>query len=319
MSMPTRTINAIGWHEGRDPNAFFSTAIYLSANPDVKAAGVDPLVHFDQSGWKEGRVPSLDFDPRAVSRGQSGRRGGARRSARAFPRSSARSEGRQPFAPTELIAANGFDYVYYLQHNPDVAAARSIRSSTSRPSAGRKAAIRTRCSTPTAISRPTPTWRPRASIRSTTTPVRLARGPRSVGRLRHDVLSRGLSGRRGRARQSARALPRSSASTRAARRLRTACGVDVRRSSPRSERGPKPGARNPGSRLRGNEREELRSCHAKFSIARASLALAISMPNSPAMREIFCTCSAFERNGLPGNSNRLSSWPTRTCVPINAP
>ena len=31
-------------------------------------------------------------------------------------------EGRLPFAPSELIAANGFDYVYYLQHNPDVAA-----------------------------------------------------------------------------------------------------------------------------------------------------------------------------------------------------
>src|SRR5262249_6171833 len=42
-----------GWHEGRDPNAFFSTTFYLSLNQDVKAAGVDPLVHFDQSGWKE--------------------------------------------------------------------------------------------------------------------------------------------------------------------------------------------------------------------------------------------------------------------------
>jgi hypothetical protein len=28
-----------------------------------------------------------------------------------------------PFAPSELIAANGFDFVWYLQHNPDVAAA----------------------------------------------------------------------------------------------------------------------------------------------------------------------------------------------------
>src|SRR6266567_2749286 len=32
-------------------------------------------------------------------------------------------EGRQPIAPTEMIAPNGFDYVYYLAHNPDVAAA----------------------------------------------------------------------------------------------------------------------------------------------------------------------------------------------------
>ena len=48
MPTPTRTIDAFGWHEGRDPNAFFSTGIYLSANPDVKAAGVDPLAHFDR-------------------------------------------------------------------------------------------------------------------------------------------------------------------------------------------------------------------------------------------------------------------------------
>ena len=32
-------------------------------------------------------------------------------------------EGRLPFAASELIAANGFDYVYYLSHYPDVAAA----------------------------------------------------------------------------------------------------------------------------------------------------------------------------------------------------
>ena len=59
-----RHYDTFGWHEGRDPNAFFSTRTYLTANPDVKAAGVNPLTHFDQSGWKEGRVPSLDFDPR---------------------------------------------------------------------------------------------------------------------------------------------------------------------------------------------------------------------------------------------------------------
>ena len=28
--------HAFGWHEGRDPNAFFSTSIYLAANPDVR-------------------------------------------------------------------------------------------------------------------------------------------------------------------------------------------------------------------------------------------------------------------------------------------
>ena len=32
-------------------------------------------------------------------------------------------ELREPFPPGELVTGNGFDYVYYLQHNPDVAAA----------------------------------------------------------------------------------------------------------------------------------------------------------------------------------------------------
>ena len=37
--------------------------IYLSANPDVAAAGVNPLDHWHEFGWTEGRVPSLDFGP----------------------------------------------------------------------------------------------------------------------------------------------------------------------------------------------------------------------------------------------------------------
>jgi hypothetical protein len=50
-----------GWHEGRDPSAWFDTSYYLAQNPDVKAAGVDPLIHFETFGWKEGRDPSLVF------------------------------------------------------------------------------------------------------------------------------------------------------------------------------------------------------------------------------------------------------------------
>lgn len=52
-----------GWHEGRDPNAFFSTSSYLSNYTDVAAAGVNPLAHYEAFGWQEGRVPSHGFDP----------------------------------------------------------------------------------------------------------------------------------------------------------------------------------------------------------------------------------------------------------------
>jgi len=114
--------HTLGWHEGRDPDAFFSTSTYLSANPDVKAAGTDPLIHFDQFGWKEGRVPSINFDPRQYLSANPDVAAAHVDPLKHFLQFGAQ-EGRQPFAPTELIAANGFDYVYYLQHNPDVAAA----------------------------------------------------------------------------------------------------------------------------------------------------------------------------------------------------
>jgi len=45
-----------GATEGRDPSPSFSTYTYLLANPDVLAAGVNPLLHFILDGAKEGRV-----------------------------------------------------------------------------------------------------------------------------------------------------------------------------------------------------------------------------------------------------------------------
>lgn len=44
-------------------SGLFDEAYYLSANPDVAEAGVDPLDHYRQHGWKEGRRPSAAFDP----------------------------------------------------------------------------------------------------------------------------------------------------------------------------------------------------------------------------------------------------------------
>ncbi len=50
-----------GWQSGLSPDAWFDPAYYLTQNPDVRAAGVDPLAHFEQFGWREGRDPSLLF------------------------------------------------------------------------------------------------------------------------------------------------------------------------------------------------------------------------------------------------------------------
>jgi 4-hydroxybenzoate polyprenyltransferase len=44
-----------GWRQGRDPTTAFSTRWYLSQNPDVAAAGLNPFVHYLQHGRAEGR------------------------------------------------------------------------------------------------------------------------------------------------------------------------------------------------------------------------------------------------------------------------
>ena len=52
---PLAHYDLVGWREGRDPSAGFHTAAYLAANPDVAAAQIDPLQHYLQSGVYEGR------------------------------------------------------------------------------------------------------------------------------------------------------------------------------------------------------------------------------------------------------------------------
>lgn len=50
-----------GWRQGMNPDALFDTNYYLAQNPDVRAAGVDPLKHYESFGWREQRDPSLLF------------------------------------------------------------------------------------------------------------------------------------------------------------------------------------------------------------------------------------------------------------------
>ena len=49
-----------GFKEGRDPSGDFDTHAYLAANPDVAAAGINPLEHFLRFGALEGRLPQGD-------------------------------------------------------------------------------------------------------------------------------------------------------------------------------------------------------------------------------------------------------------------
>ena len=42
-----------GWHEGRDPSPHFSTAAYLRPRPDIGQADMNPLLHFVTHGGRE--------------------------------------------------------------------------------------------------------------------------------------------------------------------------------------------------------------------------------------------------------------------------
>ena len=41
----------------------FDAEYYRRNNPDIVSAGVDPLEHYAEQGWREGRRPSAEFDP----------------------------------------------------------------------------------------------------------------------------------------------------------------------------------------------------------------------------------------------------------------
>ena len=113
--------NASGWHENRNPNAFFSTQFYLASNSDVRASGVNPLDQYDTIGWRQGRDPGANFDtklyllhnPDVAAAGVD-------------PLThylwSGIFEGRAIYQAIGT-AVNGFDAEYYVLHNPDVLAA----------------------------------------------------------------------------------------------------------------------------------------------------------------------------------------------------
>ncbi len=45
-----------------DASGLFDAAWYVEVNPDIAAAGIDPLQHFCEFGWRELRKPRADFD-----------------------------------------------------------------------------------------------------------------------------------------------------------------------------------------------------------------------------------------------------------------
>lgn len=53
-----------GWEKGRDPSPYFQTDWYIANNPEVLAQNINPLLHYLEVGWKNGRDPGPKFSLR---------------------------------------------------------------------------------------------------------------------------------------------------------------------------------------------------------------------------------------------------------------
>ena len=113
-----------GWKEGRDPNPYFDTDVYVAAHrAEIAKSGMSPLDYFHNVGWKLGDDPSPNFDTKAyLIRNPDVASGGADPLAHFLQFGQA--EGRRTYdsmGASKLVG--GFDAEYYMFHNPDVAAA----------------------------------------------------------------------------------------------------------------------------------------------------------------------------------------------------
>jgi serralysin len=98
---------------------FFDYSGYLSANPDVRAAGLDPYAHYVTSGWREGRDPSARFDTSLYLKDNPDVAAAGINPLQHYL-TSGQAEGRVARPAVGALDGNGFDAKYYLLANPDV-------------------------------------------------------------------------------------------------------------------------------------------------------------------------------------------------------
>jgi len=113
-----------GWKEGRDPSAYFSTRWYQSQNPDI-AAGLNPLTHFETIGWQQGRDPGPNFSVSAYLAAYPDVKAAAVDPLQQFLGGGlVQGRSASPATPHAVAVTDPLvDGAYYLAHNPDVAAA----------------------------------------------------------------------------------------------------------------------------------------------------------------------------------------------------
>lgn len=101
-----------GYTEGRRPNPYFDPLWYLAQNPDVAQDGVNPLFHYAFHGDAEGRRPSPLFDPAWY-----------RERYALDEKANALAHWLKHRASGRFSPMPDFDAEFYLARNPDVAAA----------------------------------------------------------------------------------------------------------------------------------------------------------------------------------------------------
>lgn len=100
-----------GLNEERPVSIFFDTGYYLSENPDVKEAGMNPLYHYIMHGKKEGRSPKPAEEESLYMRWCVNRQG-----EKGF------GKKLRNFRDMLIILKSGmFNGAWYLEQNPDVA------------------------------------------------------------------------------------------------------------------------------------------------------------------------------------------------------
>jgi hypothetical protein len=128
----------------------FDYVYYLQHNPDVLAAGVDPLRHFQTFGWKEGRNPNAFFDTAGYLATY------ADVAAAASIRSSTfiSSAGARAACPRRRSTRSSIS-----RTTPTSPPRMSTRWRTTSPSASMKAAARSRRRSSTPTARPMRSWK----------------------------------------------------------------------------------------------------------------------------------------------------------------
>ncbi|WP_051305211.1 glycosyltransferase [Desulfogranum mediterraneum] len=102
-----------GYSEGRDPNPLFATWWYRRRYPESAEQGINPLYHYIAQGWQQGNNPCPMFETAYYLRSYP-----QVRASGANPLAHYLQEGAvQGYNPNPL-----FDGAYYLEQNPDVAA-----------------------------------------------------------------------------------------------------------------------------------------------------------------------------------------------------